>query len=245
MSGIDALDEYLAKAQSMPEGGPKEKLGVGEEQGGDIDGVGETSGEDDSDSKQPGAPSVPEDVLSEDDDKVADQLKPGKKPIETAKSMATPQNQRDLVRKEVAQAVSELRKSQDVEFGRGIASEHGAPAPRPEGIIWNQGADALVSYGNQADLAASELAKSEGFYHGESPQVAPTSLFLSQRVRCAACHNLMAKSLAVCPSCGEGAQRTFQDVVNTSEREQSAQGSRAGMLRPARTQGDVYFPGGK
>ena len=245
MSGIDALDEYLAKAQSMPEGGPKEKLGVGEEQGGDIDGVGETSGEDDSDSKQPGAPSVPEDVLSEDDDKVADQLKPGKKPIETAKSMATPQNQRDLVRKEVAQAVSELRKSQDVEFGRGIASEHGAPAPRPEGIIWNQGADALVSYGNQADLAASELAKSEGFYHGESPQVAPTSLFLSQRVRCAACHNLMAKSLAVCPSCGEGAQRTLQDVVNTSEREQSAQGSRAGMLRPARTQGDVYFPGGK
>ena len=245
MSGIDALDEYLAKAQSMPEGGPKEKLGVGEEQGGDIDGVGETSGEDDSDSKQPGAPSVPEDVLSEDDDKVADQLKPGKKPIETAKSMATPQNQRDLVRKEVAQAVSELRKSQDVEFGRGIASEHGAPAPRPEGIIWNQGADALVSYGNQADLAASELAKSEGFYHGESPQVAPTSLFLSQRVRCTACHNLMAKSLAVCPSCGEGAQRTLQDVVNTSEREQSAQGSRAGMLRPARTQGDVYFPGGK
>ena len=245
MEAIEQLDEYLAKAQSMPEGGPKEKLGVGEEQGGDIDGVGETSGEDDSDSKQPGAPSVPEDVLSEDDDKVADQLKPGKKPIETAKSMATPQNQRDLVRKEVAQAVSELRKSQDVEFGRGIASEHGAPAPRPEGIIWNQGADALVSYGNQADLAASELAKSEGFYHGESPQVAPTSLFLSQRVRCAACHNLMAKSLAVCPSCGEGAQRTLQDVVNTSEREQSAQGSRAGMLRPARTQGDVYFPGGK
>jgi hypothetical protein len=245
MSRIDALDEYLAKAQSMPEGGPKEKLGTGEEQGGKVDGVGETSGEDDSDSKQPGAPSVPEDVLSDDDDKVSDQLKPGKKPIETAKSMAIHQNQRDMVRKEVAQAVSELRKSQDVEFGRGVAPERSAPAPRPEGIIWNQGADALVSYSNQADLAASELAKSEGFYHGESPQVAPTSLFLSQRVRCTSCHNLMAKSLAVCPSCGDGAQRTLQDVVNTSEHEQLVQGSRAGMLRPARTQGDVYFPGDK
>lgn len=245
MEAIEQLDEYLAKAQSMPEGGPKEKLGTGEEQGGKVDGVGETSGEDDSDSKQPGAPSVPEDVLSDDDDKVSDQLKPGKKPIETAKSMAIHQNQRDMVRKEVAQAVSELRKSQDVEFGRGVAPERSAPAPRPEGIIWNQGADALVTYTNQADLAASELAKSEGFYHGESPQVAPTSLFLSQRVRCTSCHNLMAKSLAVCPSCGDGAQRTLQDVVNTSEHEQLAQGSRAGMLRPARTQGDVYFPGDK
>lgn len=244
IEGIEALNEYLAKADGMPEGNPKEQLGTGEEQGGKLAGVGKQSGDNDSTSKEAGAPSVQKDKLSEDDREDEDQMKSHKKPIETAaKSMSVPGHQRELVAHEHAVKVTQLQKSDDVTHGIGVATPAGA-APEPvRSLRWQQGRDGMVTYSNQSDLEVERLCKSDDFYQYGDPQVTRASLFINQQVRCHACQNLMAKSLAVCPSCGEGAQRAIPRVISDGESAPKPEYNRPGLLRPARHRGDVYFPG--
>jgi hypothetical protein len=243
LDGIAALGEYLAKAQGLPEGGPKEKMGTGEEQGGKVDGVGQQSGEDNSTSKGPGAPSVPQKKLSEDDEEDESQMKAHKKPIETAKSMAVPSHQRELVAREHAAEVSRLQKSDDVVFGMGIGQERPVAEPIPQSMRWKQGQDGFVVYSNQSDLDVERLTKSGEFYAGANPQISRVAPLVAQKKNCPSCKNLMAKSLAVCPECGDGAQRAVPRVISDGESVPSPDHNRPGLLRPARNRGDVFFPG--
>ena len=243
LDGIAALGEYLAKAQGIPEGGPKEKMGTGEEQGGKVDGVGQQSGEDNSTSKGPGAPSVPQKALSEDDEEDESQMKAHKKPIETAKSMAVPSHQREMVAREHAVEVTRLQKSDDVVFGLGVGRERPAAEPAPQSMRWKQGQDGFVIYSNQSDLDVERLTKSGEFYVGEAPQISRVAPLVAQKMQCRSCKNLMAKSLAVCPECGDGAQRAIPRVISDGESEPRPEYNRPGLLRPARNRGDVFFPG--
>lgn len=94
MDGIQMLEE-LNKAQTMPEGNPKQKLGQGNEQGGKLAGAGKQSGSGNSD-PAPGmtqdgkftqAQKVGKDKLSEDDEEDEKQMKEHKKPIEKSFQM--------------------------------------------------------------------------------------------------------------------------------------------------------------
>lgn len=242
---VGILEEYLEKAD--------QEMGQGKEQGGKLDGVGKTSGSGDSDPGSPvGAPAPKKQRLSEDDAEDEDQMKEHKKPIErTAKSMAIPMNQRDMVAHENAVAVSKLRKGEDdVEVGTGIPTSAQAQSENLEkGRTWNQGADSRVFYSEQADLECEQLMKSDGeFYPMGSPKVTRDSILIHQHVRCSQCQGLMAKSLAVCPHCGAGA-RSHQvtpivpplAVVDASE---EIRKSRPGLLRPAKREADVFLPNG-
>lgn len=204
MNEIDELEEFAKGA--MPSGAPS--MGSGPEQGGNLAGVGKTSGSGDS---SPGeainAPKVKDEKLSEDDEKDEKQLKPGKKPIETAKSVS-PMGQRETVAHESAALASKLRKGQeDVDLPVGVAPP---PEPEPEqmskGEEWNQGDDAMVHYSNRSDMEASELLKSDSFYANCSPSVGRNPL-LGQTIKCQLCSATMSKSLSACPTCGAGTVR--------------------------------------
>jgi hypothetical protein len=243
IDGIDGLSAYLAKAQGMPEGGPQEQLGTGEEQGGKVDGVGQQSGDGDSGGKGSGAPGVAHEKLSEDDEEDEGQMKPHKKPIETAKSMAVPAHQREMVAREHAVAVSQLQKSDDVVVGLGVGRKLPLSAPVPRAISWRQGKDGFVTYSNQSDLDVERLTKSGEFYVGDAPQISRVAPLVAQQVQCPSCQSRMAKSLAVCPECGEGAQRAVPRVISDGESAPKSEYNRPGLLRPARHRGDIYFPG--
>lgn len=246
------LEEYLEKAdQGMPTGNPKQGMGQGEEQGGKLDGVGKTGGSGDSDPGSPiGAPAPKKQKLSEDDAEDENQMKEHKKPIEqTAKSMAIPMNQRDMVAHENAVVVSKLRKGEDdVEAGTGIPAPAQAQSENLEkGRTWNQGADSRVFYSEQSDLECERLMKSDGeFYPMGSPKVTRDSLLIHQYVQCLQCKGLMAKSLAVCPHCGAGAlsHRVTPITPPLTDAPEEIRKSRPGLLRPAKREADVFLPNG-
>lgn len=245
-TGIDELGAF-AKAQSMPEGNPKQKLGVGEEQGGKLAGVGETSGSNTSGGgpgqdkdgqakvKKPG-----KDKLSDDDADDEGQMKPHKKPIETKKSVS-PQGQRDMVAQEQAAAVSKLQKGEeDVEAGGATPTP---PEPKEDLEKGRTGSQGVVQYTEASDIAVEKLQKSGEFYTGGSPSVVPFSRPIGVGKSCPRCKANLSKSLTACPECGLGT--TVHRVVPGGEAQGDHDGepivkSRSGKLRP-RIEKDVPF----
>jgi SWI/SNF-related matrix-associated actin-dependent regulator 1 of chromatin subfamily A len=214
MFEIDELKEFcedLEKAQSMPEGNPKKKMGQGEEQGGKLKGKGKTSGSGNTDPGTPvNAPKPAKDKLSEDDDEEKKQMKPGKKPLErSAEKSLNPADQRERVAHETAKRISELTKSDDV-----VVDTVGVPAPErtrpeaPKARVWSQNGSKHFIYTDAADHRAAELAKGEDFYvGGHSPSMRGNPATIHQKIECPACKGIMAKSLSACPSCGCGITR--------------------------------------
>lgn len=181
MTGIDSMADFLEKG-GLPEGDhsnlkkPKSSAVGGSADGGELEGVGMTSGE---------APLVGGQIpkvspgktekLSEDDEDVERQMSPHKKPIETTRKSALPADQRDSVAHAQAVAVSRLRKS---------AGERQL----------------------SADEAAAELVKGDGFYHGAAPSLdLHQTVDLKSIQACPECEETFSKSLTACPSCGAGA----------------------------------------
>jgi hypothetical protein len=246
ISGKDTvmtIEEYLEKSQGLPKGEPK-LGGNGDQQGGELAGVGKASGAHDSaPGKEIGAPVPPTKKLSEDDEDDEAQMKPHKKPIETAKSMSVPQHQRDMVAREHAAVVSRLRKGDPdvVVSGAGLERSVVEPPEAEQPKSWNQGPDAMVAYSDSADRAAEQLAKSGGFYHGGAPSIPRCQTAITQTVECPECHGKLSKALSECPECGAGARMPRFD--SREERTVSTNGRRGNPLRPARVQ-DVYLPRG-
>lgn len=187
--GLDAMGEYLAKSGhggGLPTGStmslkkPKSSRQGGSADGGELAGVGMTSGlgsypgpGQDSEGQITGT-STGEGQFSDDDAKDEGQMQPHKKPIEkyTRKSM-TPAGQRESVAYENALEVARLRKGPaDIRVG--------------------------------ADQAASELVKSDGFYTGQSPSENMAITPLSSSQKCGGCSVRFSKSLTACPDCGFG-----------------------------------------
>jgi len=242
------LERKLGKSQSMPEGRPKQNLGQGPEQGGELAGVGKTSG-DNTGKPGPGqdakgqvtGTSTAKAKLSEDDEEDEAQMKEHKKPIETAKSV-TPARQRDTTAKEHAQKVAELRKGEDdvmPRFGPGLPEPEQEPLEKA-----TEGVQGMVHYSNQADLEVERLLKSDAFYSGGAPSVIPFSRPIGSGNVCPQCKTLLSKSLTACPKCGFGT--VVHRVVPGGEAQGDHDGepivkSRAGMLRPGKPEKDIQF----
>lgn len=255
MTGIEELAQFgqdedmdMEKAQSMPEGNPKQKLGQGPEQGGKLAGVGKTSGDNNGkpgpgqDAKgQVTGTSTAKAKLSEDDEEDEAQMKEHKKPIETAKSV-TPARQRDTTAKEHAQKVAELRKGEEdvvPRFGPGLPEPEQEPLEKA-----TEGVQGMVHNSNQSDLEVERLLKSDEFYTGGSPSVIPFSRPIGSGNVCPQCKTLLSKSLTACPECGFGT--VVHRVVPGGEAQGDHDGepivkSRAGMLRPRKPEKDIQF----
>lgn len=205
LDGQTGLEDWLQKSGGLPTHEPK--LGAGKSaaveggsaDGGEVAGVGMTSGSSDSSpgpgqdgsGQLKGVGTGSKQKLSEDDADEEKQMTSHKKPIETARKSRFPADQRSSVAHETAQRVSQLQKSADVYVG---------PDAHPLSHVRQHGG---------ADNAASELVKSEGFYHGMSPQTARPSVPLGQGVLCksihaAGCDTVYTAALTACPDCGAG-----------------------------------------
>lgn len=205
---METIEEYLEKA-GKGAGLPTHQQGLGHSKsstveggsadGGSLDGTGKTSGSSDSsagpgqdtDGQLTGVPAAKKVSLSEDDAGPDGQMKPHKKPIESVKKSAFPADQRDSVAQERAAVVSQLNKSNDVYVGpdNHPFSEHAMHAT--------------------GDEDAAALVKSEEFYHGGSPQVAPNRAVIDSGVLCKSvnangCDSRYSAALTACPDCGAG-----------------------------------------
>jgi hypothetical protein len=200
-----SLEDWMEKSGGLPthqqDMGHKKSSAVegGSADGGELADTGRTSGssdsapgpEQDSQGQLKGVSPGGKQKLSEDDAEESKQMTPHKKPIETIKKSAFPADQRDTMAQERAAAVSRLQKSEDVYVGpnQHPYSEHATHA--------------------SGDADASELVKSETFYHGNSPQVAPGRPIIEQGVLCksvnmAGCGATYNAALTSCPDCGAG-----------------------------------------
>jgi len=236
-------DTDMQKSESLPTGQPT-MGGAGAEQGGKVDGVGKVSGSINSSAGEPvGAPKVETKKLSDDDEDVDQQMKPGTKPIEAMKS-TTPQGQRDSVAREHAVAVSRLAKGEDdIEVGVGVKPTVRAPKQLEKSVEWNQGADSRVTYSNRADMEATAFLKADDFYTNGSPSVGKQPL-LSQQIQCPSCEGLMSKSLSACPTCGQGAvQHRVMPGVVIGGAELSKSERKARLLQP-KYEKDLVLPDG-
>lgn len=205
LDGIEGLEDWMQKSGGLPThqqgmGHPKSSaVEGGSADGGELAGVGMTSGSSDSaagpgqnaQGQLSGVSTGGKEKLSDDDADVEGQMKPHKKPIETIKKSRFPADQREAFAREQAAAVSQLQKSEDVYIG---------PNAHP-----------FSSYATHAsgDAEASELVKSEGFYHGRSPQTAPGRAVIDQAVLCKSinaggCEEVYSAALTACPGCGAG-----------------------------------------
>lgn len=201
----DASYEDLQKSGGLPTHEPK--LGApkssavegGSADGGEVAGVGMTSGSSDSapgpgqdgQGQIKGVGTGTKQKLSDDDADEEKQMSAHKKPIETVRKSRFPADQRASVAHETAQRVSQLQKSQDVYVG---------PSAHPLSHVRQHGG---------VDAAASELVKSEGFYHGRSPQSARPTVPLGEGVLCKSvhaggCDETYSAALTACPGCGAG-----------------------------------------
>ena len=231
------FDEEFEKS-TLPTGEPT-MGGAGEEQGGKVANVGKTSGSNNSDAGPAiGAPTAKKQKLSEDDDEETKQMKPGKKFIEGRKSLA-PADQRDSVAYERAQFVSGLRKGEaDIVAGVGVVPET-KPTEQPKLVkSWGNTPGSQVVYTDGSDQAAADLVKSEEFYPHGAPSLGNPNIVLTQVKQCPACKNSLSKSLAVCPTCGYGAQ-----VAQVAVRSEPMNKSLGQGFRP-RVEQDLYLPNG-
>lgn len=180
-TGIDALSEYLQKAQSLPTGGePKMDQGHGDgsPNGEDLATlpVPATGEQGEKGGGEIGAPSVPEQKLSEDDDKVADQLKdkaPPQSPPTTECSCGKSMDRTGNDPRAVAAALSNLRKGRtDVEVAPSDITPE--PAAQPETVQKSQlfgRPDGLFVFSNESDLMVDRMMKGDGFYEGSAPSL--------------------------------------------------------------------------
>lgn len=245
MTGIEELEEFVKGGSGgLPTGKPT-MGGSGEEQGGNLAGVGKTSGSGDSSSGEPvGAPAPKKEKLSKDDQEDENQMKPHKKPIETRKSL-TPTGQREQVAHEHAVKVAELRKGEeDIQAGVGVAPPQPEKPQLEKGRVWDQGADACVQYSSQADLDATRLLKSDDFYITGSPSMSLKPM-LSEYKTCVACKSSMSKSLSACPSCGHGSvqHRILPGTYIGDDVKLSKSIQNGPVLRPS-IERDVALPNG-
>lgn len=201
---MESLEDYIQKSGGLPthqQGmGHKKSNAIegGSADGGEVAGVGMTSGSSDS-ATGPGQDSAGQikgtstgkQKLSEDDAEDEKQMSTHKKPIETIKKSAFPADQRDTVARERAAEVSRLQKSDDVYIG---------PNAHPLGHHQTHAS---------GDAEASELVKSEGFYQGASPTMASLRPMIEQGVLCKSvnshgCDTTYSAALTSCPECGAG-----------------------------------------
>lgn len=205
LDSFESLEDYIQKSGGLPthqQGmGHKKSSAVegGSADGGELAGVGMTSGSSDS-AAGPGQDSQGQlkgvspggkQKLSEDDAEESKQMTTHKKPIETIKKSAFPADQRDSVARERAVEISRLQKSDDVYIG-------------PQGHPLSH----HLTHAS-GDAEASELVKSEDFYQGGSPQMAPLRPMIEQGVLCKAvnshgCDTIYSAALTACPDCGAG-----------------------------------------
>jgi len=217
MNAIDALENFAKGNGAMPSGEPK--LGGGEEQGGNLAGVGKTGGSGDGSAGTPiASPESKKDKLSEDDEDEKKAMKEHKKPIETIKRSfdTSPQGQRDSVAYENAKYAAEMQKGvTEVHVGVGGQKPEQDEPVKLEKSEWVQGKESRVIYssGGVDDMAA-DMMKSEAFYHGEAPSIEPMH-GMSSFAQCKVCGDKMSKALTACPHCGEGA--TVQNTVRMAE----------------------------
>jgi len=101
----------------------------------------------------------------------------------------------------------------------------------------------MVFYSNAADQEVVRLSKSNSGYEQGNPTVTVTSLLINQQKMCEACNQLMAKSLAVCPKCGNGALQ-HQVLPNVILEKSTVESYKSGPgLRP-KVEQDLYLPNG-
>jgi hypothetical protein len=257
--GLGGLQDYLIKAGELsptkdPDGLPKQQtpelgyvkspeIAGGSPDGGELAGVGLTSGSDNSapapGTGQDGLPtgtSRTKQKLSEDDADEEKQFRDRKTALEerlTRKSL-TPADIRATCAHEHAQRVSALRK--------------GEPDVRVGGTVHPYSHAAV--HGN-TDAAVERLCKSE-FYSGPPPQLVPPGSILRQSVLCKseACGQRFTAALTACPHCGED---TVQNRMLPTSGHLGATGRSAvileksgqSLLRPPPQEPDLYIPGRK
>lgn len=235
MKGIDGLNEFLKSegAGGLPTGEPGLESNAGN--GGAVAGVGAPTGSSDSKaSPPPGAPSVPEQKLSEDDEAVGSQLDngdPQSKPL--AKSDAHRRRAADL---------SRLRKGgEDVTVGEGVAEPEVQAAELEKAEIRGVREGSAFHYTNQSDLDCERLLKSDEFYHGDAPRLGAKALVVEKSL-CKSCGGEMSKMLTACQKCGSGAT-VQKSVRHVTVVEEPMRKSMAPGLRSSREQ-DLVLPRG-
>lgn len=217
MTGVDVLNDFLKSEAGLPEGDPQEfPTGEGSAEvqrpadGGKVAGVGKTGGEGNTSAvkgAEVGAPSVPEEKLSPDDENVSSQLDEGM-PRELGKSQSriTRHEQEHTVALANARARAHLRKSDDVTVGVGVRDTR-EPAPVEKSVdptAWNQGEDSVFQYDDALDLRAEALLKSDGLYAGQPPALDVRRSRATTTTLCKSCESPMSGMLTACPHCGAG-----------------------------------------
>ncbi len=237
MSGLSALNEFLKSegAGGLPEGEPGLESNPANGEGLSLGGKGAATGEGSGTGKPAGAPSVPEEKLSENDDDVSAQLKGGALK-ELAKSDDL--DAQDIAH-ERARRLSRLNKSQDVTVGVGVrAPEREAPAELEKSSQWRDSPDSMFAYSNNSDLQAEALLKSE-FYSGDAPTLAPRNAPFEKSM-CKSCDYKLSKMLTKCPSCGA----EQGGLSKSATPEITLRKSQAPGLRAARRDEDLVLPNG-
>lgn len=255
--GLNGLQDYLVKAGVMPapdpDGLPKGEAKMGHTKssqvdggspdGGELDGVGKTSGSGDSaPAKGTGKDGLPQgtsrkqEKWSDDDADEQQQFTDHKKALErttVARKSLSPAAQREAVAREHAVKVHELRKGEaDVRVG-------GPVHPLSHTAV----------HGN-TDQLASELCKSE-FYYGPAPSLSPPGSVLRQSVLCKSegCQKSYPAALTACPHCGDDTVQSrllpHGGYLGGSARHTAIvlEKSNAPLLHPAPTEPDLYVPG--
>jgi hypothetical protein len=187
----------------MPLGQPQQ-IGTRKVQdGGEIAGVGKTSG-----SNSPKATPLDDpgkgkrQKLSEDDDDEEQQMKPGKKPLERSVNKSFDPSPNGIDRERAyadAVVAGQLQKSHELAVG------HAGPGPQPEpeplvkARYWEQGSDARVLYSNAADLDCERYLEK-----GEAIPFGPSRAMIDTSVLCKSCNGAHPAMLTSCPHCGAG-----------------------------------------
>lgn len=234
-SGIDELNDFLVKAeQCMPSGTPSLESNPANGES-SLAGKGKQSGSGDSGASPPvGAPATKTEKLSEDDAEFG-KLPTGKKKLETTAK-------KSLAHANAALAAQLRKGSPDVKVGVGVA-----PPPKPaqalqKGQTW-QAPGSMVVYGNESDLAAERLLKSDSFYRNNDPTLMPRAgAQLNTSVLCKSCGVGHAAMFSACPACGEGA--TQYQVLPSYANTALQKASTGPALRPAKSKPDLFLPRG-
>ncbi len=155
----------------------------------------------------------------------------------TTKDLSVPGHQREMVAHANAQVVSRLRKGPaDIHVRPGGPARKVAPEPVRKARQVFRHDDTLEICDSGADAAAARMAKGEDYWEGgHAPGIGKNPMALTQRKRCPSCNSSMAKSLAVCSNCGDGAGAL---VMPNPEQNLRKSGP---VLRPARGEADIFI----
>ncbi len=167
MSGLDALQAFAKSEQALPTGeaGLESNAGNGIADG--LEGLGKQSGNGSSSAGPAiGAPSVPEEKLSVDDDTVDTQLDEGPpKQLVKGQRYHTRHELEQSVAQQKAAKVAQLRKGEDdMEHAPGVRQAAPERQQLAKASTWDQGPDSLFKYNDSVDLMAEEMLKSDSMY---------------------------------------------------------------------------------